>query len=70
MNKGFTLIELIVVIAILSLLGSVILASFNSAKKVVAEKESKKEATCSELGEVKVADLPVRCYEWYGINKI
>ena len=33
MKKGFTLIELIVVVAILGIITSVVLASYNSAKE-------------------------------------
>lgn len=48
MKKGFTLIELIVVILIISILSSVILASLNSARAKYCE-ENPIEIKCIEL---------------------
>jgi prepilin-type N-terminal cleavage/methylation domain-containing protein len=41
MKKGFTLIELIVVVAILGILTSVVISSYNSAKSKSKEGQTK-----------------------------
>ena len=59
-NKGFTLLELLIVIAIVGLLVSIVVGSIKNSKKTPKER-------CLEKMEVlTIKDLPVACLKYTG----
>lgn len=64
MNKGFTLIELIVVLAIIGILIGVVVSSYSAAKN------KGKSNPCKEYENYKIENVPVKCYEYFKINRV
>lgn len=62
MSRGFTLIEVLVVVAIICILMSVVLAAFDEAG-------GGGERPCSDYGRWAVDDVPARCASYFGITK-
>lgn len=65
-NKGFTLIELIVFIAIVGLLTAVVLASLHDAKLRTSGKEEDEREYCLSKGKYRsITDLPASCIKYF-----
>lgn len=60
--KGFTLIEVLVVIAIVGLLSTVVVDSVRGSKKEDSQTE---EQTCQKYSNWSQKDLPVKCLKYY-----
>ena len=58
MKKGFTLIEVIVLIAIIGILASVVLFSLNSAGK-------KEELNCKKYENTSIKRVPKECLDYF-----
>ena len=58
MNKGFTLLEVIIVVAIVGIFISVILVTLSAGSE-------REERPCSEFSNYRMESLPVRCIPYY-----
>lgn len=62
MKKGFTIIELLVVLAIIGILTSVVIASVNRSNQPL-------EVTCDSYKDWGIQYLPVKCFSYFGVNR-
>ena len=69
MKNGFTLIELLVVISIIGIL-SIELLVFGALNKASNEAEKKENLNCEQYKDRTVDKVPVKCFEFYGIDSV
>lgn len=68
MNKGFTIVELLIVIVIIGVLGSIVVTTLSSIQEKNSEAEQK-DSSCEMYSNWVAEDLPVGCYEYFKVKE-